>query len=176
MREKGRKPLFRVRFARNGAATNEKRSRAFAGHLLSTDWPPKDYTPSIPCPAGVPSEQWRETCFSTEVVFAAALEEMNRETPRRRVPQACVGYPGFIYFIGGRTGPIKIGFTTQVQKRLQRLSSNSPIALRVLASRPGSKADEGRLHVRFQGSRLHGEWFNRTPEILAEISKTRASA
>jgi hypothetical protein len=41
----------------------------------------------------------------------------------------------------------------------------------VLASFTGSMADEGRLHDLFQASRIHGEWFQRSRDILAEIAK-----
>jgi hypothetical protein len=143
----------------------------FADHLLSTSWVPDDYRPSIPAPAGIPWEEWRATCFSTEVVFAAEMEKLEKASQRRRAQTPCEKRRGIVYFIGGRTGPIKIGFTTKVEERLQRLSSNSPVPLRVLASFTGSMADEGRLHDLFQASRIHGEWFQRSPDILAEIAK-----
>jgi hypothetical protein len=84
--------------------------------------------------------------------------------------------PGTIYFIGGDTGAIKIGFTTTLDVRLRRLRANSPIPLGVLASKQGVAWDERAYHLLFQRHRLHGEWFARAPEILAEIDRISPTA
>lgn len=82
---------------------------------------------------------------------------------------------GWIYFIGADSGPIKIGFTCDVQERLKRLSLSSPRRLRVLAKVAGAIADERIYHARFKRQRLHSEWFERAPEILAEIERLSSS-
>nr|WP_144036753.1 GIY-YIG nuclease family protein [Sphingopyxis witflariensis] len=43
--------------------------------------------------------------------------------------------------------------------------------LSVLASGWGTLKDERILHDRFAAHRLHGEWFERHPDILAEVER-----
>lgn len=77
--------------------------------------------------------------------------------------------PGVTYFIGGDTGAIKIGRTVNLATRLKDIQACSPIPVRVLATRQG--ADREKLYHRlFSGHRQHGEWFDRHPDILAEIA------
>lgn len=75
------------------------------------------------------------------------------------------------YFIGGAEGPIKIGYSRDVNARLAKFQLGSPVALDILAITPGGEAQEAIYHARFEAHRLHGEWFNRAPEIIAEIDK-----
>jgi hypothetical protein len=78
--------------------------------------------------------------------------------------------PGVTYFIGGDVGAIKIGRSINVEVRLKDIQACSPIPVRVLASRQGV-AREKMYHRRFAHRRLHGEWFERCPEIEAEIER-----
>jgi hypothetical protein len=93
--------------------------------------------------------------------------------PNKIEPSGPVHYqkPGTIYFIGGTIGAIKIGFTTTLDVRLRRLRANSPIPLSILASKQGVAWDERAYHQLFAAHRLHGEWFDRHPDILAEIER-----
>lgn len=76
-----------------------------------------------------------------------------------------------IYFIGGEAGPIKIGIAYDPSKRLTTLQNMSPEKLAILATAPGTLKDERIYHVRFAEHRLHGEWFERVPAVLAEIDR-----
>lgn len=76
-----------------------------------------------------------------------------------------------VYFIGGADGPIKIGRTTSISRRIHLLQTGHPNPLGVLAALKGGAAEESVYHARFDQHRLHGEWFERTPEILAEIER-----
>lgn len=80
---------------------------------------------------------------------------------------------GFVYVIGATTGPVKIGFSTEPDRRLVKLQAGSPKLLRILAVAPGTKEDERALHGKFCKERLHGEWFTRAPEIEAEIARLK---
>jgi hypothetical protein len=83
--------------------------------------------------------------------------------------------PGWVYFIQAREGgPIKIGWTYDTGKRLIGLQCGSPQALVLLASESGARSDEQALHLRFSESRIYGEWFSETPELLALIDKLRS--
>lgn len=85
------------------------------------------------------------------------------------------GYRGICYFIGGEEGPIKIGHTVDIKVRLGTLRLSSPLWLEVLASRSGGAGREAAYHQQFAAHRLHGEWFTRHPDILAEIDRLNQS-
>lgn len=82
----------------------------------------------------------------------------------------------FVYFIGAEHGAVKIGSTTDPNARLVSLQCGGPIPLRVLATRAGGRAEELAYHRRFAAHRMHGEWFERTPEIEAEIASLAQQA
>lgn len=82
--------------------------------------------------------------------------------------------PQYVYFIGGEVGAIKIGLAIDPKKRLQSLQCGSPIPLRILAVTPGDKKEEYLYHLRLRQHRLHGEWFERHPDVLSEIERLAA--
>ncbi|WP_293966091.1 GIY-YIG nuclease family protein [Sphingomonas sp.] len=77
---------------------------------------------------------------------------------------------GHVYFLASESGPIKIGYSTKLHARIRALKNSSPVPLTLLASVPGDRADEARWHRKFWRHHLHGEWFARNPELLAEIA------
>ena len=80
-----------------------------------------------------------------------------------------------VYFVGGVDGPIKIGWTQQpIKARLKCIQNGSPVKLHVLATQRAPRAREGFYHRHFAAHRLHGEWFTRHPDILAEIERLQA--
>lgn len=97
--------------------------------------------------------------------------EVRAERARKRRFAVASEAAGAIYLIGGRTSPVKIGFTNDLAARLLRLQMSCPIVLSVLASYRGTRKDELEMHQRFRTFRLHGEWFERCPEIEAEIER-----
>lgn len=76
---------------------------------------------------------------------------------------------GWVYFIICQGAPhVKIGFTKgDVQKRLKSLQTGSASELIMLVKHPGTPETERRLHERFASSRLYGEWFKATDELVA---------
>jgi len=81
---------------------------------------------------------------------------------------------GVVYFIGGDAGPVKIGFAENAERRLIGLQTGNPAKLGILATTAGSEATEREYHARFAAHRLNGEWFDRHPDILAEIERLSA--
>ena len=85
----------------------------------------------------------------------------------------------WIYFIeeGSAEKPIKIGIAKNVKSRRQTLQTGNSNALTVVGKFRGTKGDEARLHRMFAESRIirqdhsEGEWFERTPELLAAIDE-----
>ncbi len=72
--------------------------------------------------------------------------------------------PGFVYVME-RAGHLKIGLSTDPEKRLRQIQTASPepialIATRQFANRLTAAAAERLLHKRFARKRHVGEWFN----------------
>jgi len=75
---------------------------------------------------------------------------------------------GFIYFL--RSGDlIKIGFATNVQRRISSLQIANPAPLVLLATMKGSPRREKQLHHRFRSLRVSGEWFSPGANLLKFI-------
>jgi hypothetical protein len=78
-----------------------------------------------------------------------------------------------VYFVGPEAGPIKIGYTGDLRDRMSALQCGSPQIVLVWAAPPGDRTEEWLYHQRFAARRLHGEWFERCPEIEAAIDHLR---
>lgn len=77
---------------------------------------------------------------------------------------------GFVYFVQmDRIGPIKIGFTKNIEKRLISLQTASPYPLRLLCHYGADETHEKEWHSEFDRLRLEGEWFLPHPKLLKEI-------
>lgn len=79
-----------------------------------------------------------------------------------------------VYFArAGQDGPIKIGFTRKSPlERISELQTGCPWRISLIGSLAGQKCHEDWLHDRFDASRLEGEWFLATPELLAVVADT----
>jgi hypothetical protein len=65
-----------------------------------------------------------------------------------------------VYMIGTPgSNTVKIGRTTNLQKRFGEIQRMSPVPLAVLWQHPGGHELETRLHRHFADLRSHGEWF-----------------
>jgi hypothetical protein len=82
----------------------------------------------------------------------------------------------YVYFIAGDDTPIKIGFSSQPHERLAILQTAHWTKLSIVAMAEGTLSDESAFHRRFANHRLHGEWFDRHPDILAEIDRLNGKA
>ena len=79
---------------------------------------------------------------------------------------------GWIYFIEYHEfGPVKIGYATNIDKRLIGLQTACPYELKVLLGIPGGYECETALHMHFYDERMHGEWFSQTRKIKRLIRK-----
>ena len=76
-----------------------------------------------------------------------------------------------IYFAqAGDGGPVKIGFSSNVESRLASLRCASASEIVLLNTRPGSMKAERLLHSRLERHRLRGEWFEPAEDVLAEAA------
>lgn len=89
---------------------------------------------------------------------------------RRRAPRS----EGFIYFVRAENGLIKIGWAKNPKRRFSSLCSGSPVALELLAFRPGSLDDEAARHARFAADRVRGEWFRLSQELGIAVIESPA--
>jgi hypothetical protein len=81
-----------------------------------------------------------------------------------------------IYFLQSEHGgSIKIGRSDDLAKRLVGLQTSRPDKLVVLASAPGTLAQESELHAMFAQVREKGEWFSPTPELMAYVKNVAKS-
>jgi len=77
---------------------------------------------------------------------------------------------GKIYFIQGElTKLIKIGFTSDLKKRLESFEYCSPDKLILLGFMPGDEKMEAKLHNTFKRYHHHGEWFRPNKKLFEFI-------
>lgn len=89
------------------------------------------------------------------------------EQLRKPAPNKPTATDGFIYFlrVGGY---IKIGWTSNLQKRMRQYQPDSQL----LAVKPGTRKDENALHRKFAHLKTHGrEWFPLAPQITEEADR-----
>lgn len=80
-----------------------------------------------------------------------------------------------IYFIASEDGNVvKIGHSTDVQKRLIRHSKQHCRRLILLATCEGTYADEQRVHAVLARHRIGGEWYWHCPTVQAFMAKAIA--
>lgn len=80
-----------------------------------------------------------------------------------------------VYFIqAGKSGPIKIGFSDDVSKRIASLQTGNADTLNLRLVVPGTMETEADLHRRFASARIRpsGEWFATTRELLEFMGQT----
>lgn len=84
---------------------------------------------------------------------------------------------GCIYFMRREdgVGPVKIGCSRVPKNRLREYQKWSPEKLKIIATAPGTFADEQRLHRQFADARLHHEWFEASPPVLSVVAKVAAT-
>jgi len=115
----------------------------------------------------------RQNVITRDVIARLSLGETMEQifpvqgyTPPPQPPKIAT-----IYFIGPFDGPIKIGYAKKLSLRLRNLRLASAFPLHVWATVEAEITLEREYHKRFAAHRLHGEWFERHPDILAEIDR-----
>jgi hypothetical protein len=82
---------------------------------------------------------------------------------------------GVVYFIGGAEGPVKVGWTKTLTRRLSEFQTGNWQELRVLGTMIASADLEIRCHQALREHRVRGEWFEREPALalLDDLSVSR---
>jgi hypothetical protein len=125
-------------------------------------------------PEGHTAESWVAMRRAADVIGEKLRGIDWSPLPGRRAIETLRDGKSYVYFIGGETGPVKIGYTIAPLERLAAMQMGCPIKLSILAKVEGTVADEKAYHRRFAEHRSHGEWFERHPDILAEIERLSA--
>lgn len=102
-------------------------------------------------------------------IVALARGDVPLQRPRVRPPSP---RRGMVYFIQAyENGAIKIGYTTNLDRRLAALQTATGRPLTLLGTRTGSTQDERALHRKFAEARLDGEWFRASEALLDEARR-----
>lgn len=76
-----------------------------------------------------------------------------------------------LYFVQDNDGAVKIGFTTQIGKRVRALSGGAKASLVLLGSVPGTRQHEKAMHEILDPYRMGGEWFRGVEPVLSLIRR-----
>lgn len=113
-----------------------------------------------------------ERYSDAERKYRESREAREREWAEREAAakKAAKNELGTVYFL--RVGSyIKIGWTSDLT---QRMRTYPPDCI-LLATQPGIRADESKLHKRFAVHRSHGrEWYPLVPQIIEHIDRVKA--
>ena len=118
--------------------------------------------------------RWHDYALANEISRRAdrdrrkeEREKKARERQEAKAKKAAEPKKEYIYFIQqGDDGPIKVGYSTNPEKRLKTLSTASPHSLHLLKVVEGDETLEKRIHTRFAEIRLGGEWLQATQDLL----------
>lgn len=120
---------------------------------------------------------WRGICTPQGIVAHFDNLAVEAEAEAARQAECAADFlHSDLYFIGSDSGPIKIGISGCVEKRLKQLQTSNPYPLKLLAVVKSAGLEESAYHERFAAHRLHGEWFERCPAILTEIARLNGEA
>lgn len=77
-----------------------------------------------------------------------------------------------VYFIQqGIGGPIKIGVSSNPERRVVNLQVANPTPLKIIATVPGTEKDELFFQMKFERFKIQGEWYLPDPELLMFIEE-----
>lgn len=103
----------------------------------------------------------------------------NTGITKRVIPENIVANPDFTQYVGKdfvyfiqavQLGLVKIGFSSNVPKRLLSLKTGCPDDLVILKIIPGGQEIERVLHKKFADIRVKGEWFSPSDELMSFIA------
>jgi len=76
----------------------------------------------------------------------------------------------WVYFL--RAGPfLKIGYATDIGKRIRELQTGCPYPISLVASIQGDRTAEGCLHRQFKSLRVNGEWFRFSGALVEYVAQ-----
>ncbi len=106
-----------------------------------------------------------------DAILAGAL--LNRETLGALTKQS--EDVASVYFIVRDDGLVKIGYSHDPENRIFQLRQQYRCGMKILSAIKGARKLEQKLHARFASSRVEGEWFRPTSDLMAFIDATRVA-
>ena len=105
--------------------------------------------------------------------FIKYEEELHSHSPQPSQPKKRTPKPGYVYFLQGENGLIKIGYSQDYKERYKALKKMSPVDIKLLfvVKTDDMVGLERNLHNRFQEKRVKGEWFQLS---MQEIQNAKA--
>lgn len=76
---------------------------------------------------------------------------------------------------GDTSGPVKIGYSIDIQKRVSAMMTSAPEGFDLIYALDGDRNLERTLHRHFSGKRSAREWFNLTEEEIRSIPYIQAN-
>lgn len=139
----------------------------------------KGFKPRTRCLWRGVSEPSREQVAAIAQECAVLTGNLRAWQTTGRMPKPKSARIGMVYFLANEENFIKIGFTTDVRRRLTTLQVGSASHQRLLGTMVGTSRMEGDIKHRFRRLRVRGEWFR--PEkllldFIAEETRTEEKA
>lgn len=103
----------------------------------------------------------RDAFLSKQLAKHRSVERVRRAAADERTSQG----GQVVYFVASDDGKVKIGTSSNMEKRMADLQTSSAARLTLLLTIPGDTALEADLHRRFKHLREAGEWFTKTAEL-----------
>lgn len=117
----------------------------------------------------------RKRSISCHASLVPKLQRYGDSAPSQRAASKRLAVlSSVLYAVAIGDGTIKIGYTTDVVRRLDKLRSTSGEPCRLLAIHLGTMDDERELHRSLRDHRSHGrEYYHPHPEVLALVDQWR---
>lgn len=96
---------------------------------------------------------------------------LSRKLGKDRYEALCEIY--FIEAVGLEL--IKIGYALRVLERFRSMLTASPCRLSLLGTIPGGPQREALIHAQIAAHVSHGEWFHKSPEVMALVATATPS-
>lgn len=77
---------------------------------------------------------------------------------------------GFVYAIRSGCGLVKIGWSSDPQKRFGKVQSDAPQPCVLVGAIPETREYEAALHAKFSAFRERGEWFREEGDVAAFVT------
>lgn len=103
-------------------------------------------------------------------------EQLKNRTHRRKIMSSNIENKkslinGLVYVIGNKEFKLcKIGFSTDINKRIKSLQTGCPFKIEILAIITGSYEIEKQLHLKYKKYNTTGEWFRIEEDLEIDLN------
>lgn len=79
-----------------------------------------------------------------------------------------------VYFAQAESGPIKVGHTVNIERRMAEIQLCTPAKVSLLTSVDGDRRTEAYFHRAFAKFRAFGEWYHPAQEVIQRVEEIKA--